>query len=183
MSNSSLRILPGLLVTIAAALITRSICAQIAIPTPTPVITFTEHSDNNLTAVYTNGSGTKTKLSVTGSGDLWFVSTPTLVSTGFAAWFEPSSSLEINFIQPSGTGLGFDVFSDRSTRGVVAMSNDTMTSLPIATDLSNPTAPVSVFGIFNDLGDIASTVPDTGMTATLLGFSLAGLAFLRRKLG
>jgi hypothetical protein len=52
------------------------------------------------------------------------------------------------------------------------------TSLNFGIDLSDN---VAVQAVFNDKGDVA-TVPDTGMTLSLFGLSLMGLAFLRRKL-
>jgi hypothetical protein len=42
---------------------------------------------------------------------------------------------------------------------------------------------VAVFGRFNDLGDASRAVPDTGSTVMLFGIGLAGLGWLRRKLG
>ena len=45
------------------------------VPTPTPVVTFTEYSATKLTAVYTDGFGTTTDLTVTpgSSPDSWSV--------------------------------------------------------------------------------------------------------------
>ena len=74
MSKSTLKILPALIIAItAAAFVTQSVSGQV--PTPTPVITFTERSSTNLTAVYTDGFGTTTNLTVTpgSSPDSWSV--------------------------------------------------------------------------------------------------------------
>jgi hypothetical protein len=78
-------------------------------------------------------------------------------------------------------GLEFDIFSD-VPGGPGLFDNNTRSTFEIAVDRSNPSSPVLVYGVFNDLGDTRATVPDTGTTASLLGFSLTGLAFLRRKL-
>src|SRR6476660_3682777 len=62
-TNPSFRIfkLPGLaLLGIVAAFVTQSVCGQM--PTPTPVVTFTEYSSTKLTAVYTDGFGVSTPL-------------------------------------------------------------------------------------------------------------------------
>ena len=184
MSNSSLRILLGLLVTIAAVLITQTVCAQAAVPTPTPVITFTEINDTTLTAVYTNGAGVSTNLTVTptapGATDSWSVAgTATLIPTGIASWFEPSSTSSFNTVNGVALGGPWLVLSDLTTACPFCVANNTMSPNIIATDTTTAS---SVYGIFNDLGDAPAGVPDTGTTASLLGFSLAGLAFLRRKL-
>jgi VPDSG-CTERM motif len=178
MSKSTLKTLPALLVAITAAFVTQSVCGQV-----TPVITFTEHSSTNLTAVYTDGSGGTTNLTVNliaGFTDAWNVdltgtNLQTLGRTS-ATWVEPNTVDFQNSVIPNVSF--FDVFSDAVGTGQFA--NNTITINPIAVDGSG-SAPVGVFGIFNDLGDTAA-VPDTGTTASLLGLSLAGLAFLRRKL-
>jgi hypothetical protein len=183
MSKSTLKILPALMVAIITGWVTQPVNGQT--PTSTPVITFTEYSSTNLTAVYTNSSGGTTNLIVTpfpGFTDLWTVALPSdgsLVTFNDAAWLEPSSTTSINNIL--GQVSSFRVTSDiplTGPPGAGVLTNNQMTAFPIAIVVG--TGPI-VFGVFNDLGDVA-TVPDTGTTASLLGFSLMGLAFLRRKL-
>ena len=94
-------------------------------------------------------------------------------------WIEPDSTA-VNQLFPF-FGSGWTVISDETFTGPGQFANNQITSSPIATDNTISTAPVSVFGVFNDLRDTA-TVPDTGTTASLFGLSLTGLAFLRRKL-
>lgn len=187
MSNSSFRILPGLLVTIATALIMPTVHGQAPIPTPTPVVVFTEKSSTDLTAVYTNGMGVSTNLTVIfdpSFPDSWEVETdPTVLlpTLGIGAgWFEPSSTSSGNGIG-SGVNEWFVGSDEPFVPGAMAFANNTQTSYAIASDVTGGGS-VPVYGIFNDLGDRPAGVPDTGTTASLLGFSLAGLAFLRRKL-
>lgn len=176
MSNPTLKILPALMVAITAAFVTQSVCGQM--PTPTPIITLTEYSSSNLTAVYTSGSGAMTNLTVTFRGpDQWTVTLPSnLVTTGNqATWSEPSSENSLNAIISQSIMPVFPVNSDFAT-GPGMFANNTRSTVPIAA--TQGTAPVLVYGVFNDLSD----VPDTGTTASLFGLSLTGLAFLRRKL-
>ena len=159
---------------IAATFVTSTMFGQVAMPTP--VITFTEHSDTNLTATYTNSSGLTTNLTVTANpffaADAWIVDTSPVVPTGVYDWSEPGGgSNRVEAITSR-----FFVFSDNFGPGL--SSNNEISTVPIAVDNSTGS---SVYGIFNDLGDTAA-VPDTGRTASLLGFSLVGLAFLRRKM-
>jgi hypothetical protein len=97
-----------------------------------------------------------------------------------AAWFEPFSTTSINNIL--GSVSSFRVASDipYTGTGTGILTNNQRTAIPIAIVVG--TGPI-VYGVFNDLGDSPTGVPDTGTTASLFGFSLAGLAFLRRKLG
>ena len=171
--------------TIVALLMSQTVFGQAAAPTATPIITFTEHSDTNLTATYTDGSGVTTNLTVTAnpafSTDAWFVSTG-LLTNAAAAWFEPFSTTSFNDISGVFPFTGtISVFSDEP--GVCPLgcpSNNTIAG-PIAFDTSSGGS-VSVYGIFNDLGDAPAGVPDTGPTASLFAFSLVGLALLRRKI-
>jgi VPDSG-CTERM motif len=178
MSNSTLKLLPVLMVAITAALLTQPVFG-----TSIPVITFTEKSNTDLTAVYTDGSGATTNLTVTpdpSSTDVWSVTTPSyLVSTGNqATWSEPSSTNSLNVITGFALMPVFFVSSDLSG-GPGLFANNTRSTFAIAAVPG--AAPVLVYGVFNDLGDSAAGVPDTGTTASLFGLSLAGLAFLRRK--
>ena len=183
MSNSTLKILPALIVAIITSSFAHPASAGPAAPTPTPVVTFTEINDTTLTAVYTNGSGFSTPLTVTPQGaDQWDVTlSGNLSNPGTAGngWIEPDSTA-VNQLFPF-FGSGWTVISDETFTGPGQFANNQITSSPIATDNTISTAPVSVFGVFNDLRDTA-TVPDTGTTASLFGLSLTGLAFFRRKL-
>src|SRR5260370_23916006 len=161
MSKSSLKVLPALLAAIGAALITQTVCGQM--PTPTPVITFTEINNTTLSAVYTNSAGVMTPLTVNPQGtDSWIVTTPSFLFVQDGSnWFEPSSTTSVNRISPE-TNSWF-VSSDQPPppAGIIVPANDTISNR-IALDTTNTNSPVLVYGIFNDLGDTPATVPDTG---------------------
>src|SRR5437588_8891947 len=127
--------------TIVALLMSQTVFGQPATPTATPISTFTEHSDTNLTATYTDGSGVTTNLTVTAnpafSTDAWFVSTG-LLTNAAAAWFEPFSTTSFNDISGVFPFTGtISVFSDEP--GVCPLgcpSNNTIAG-PIAFDTSS----------------------------------------------
>src|SRR6266404_8214219 len=132
MSNSSLKVLPALLAAIGAALITQTVCGQM--PTPTPVITFTEINNTTLSAVYTNSAGVMTPLTVNPTGtDSWIVTTPSFlfVQDG-SAWFEPSSTTSVNSVIVEGFNSWF-VSSDKPLlAGIFPAANDTISANRIA---------------------------------------------------
>ena len=166
----------GLLMTIAAVLITLLTQSASGQAPPVNTLVFTEKSNTILDATY-NGS----PLSVTFvNSDFWHVTIPSTTFSTPALWLEPDPGPPFfaNFVAPlvvGGSALGIG-----SDSGPVAGGHpDGFTITNFGTDSSNGG---SISVTFYDRGDIAAAVPDTGTTASLFGFSLAGLAFLRRKL-
>jgi hypothetical protein len=173
MSNSTLKILPALMVAITAGLVTQPVFSQAPAPTPHD-LEFIENSSTSLSVTY-DGSTTGITV-VNSSADLWSVLLPpTLVFSlnPTPAWIEPDNFAHDNFVLfTSGSGTVFSdtplTFTPTLDEFPVAVGFDTSDQLPI-------------FATFDDDGDVA-TVPDTGTTFSLFGLSLVGLAFLRRKL-
>ena len=75
-------------------------------------------------------------------------------------------------------GDSFEVKSDITFGSITGQPNG-FTFVNVGLDTTDG-VPFDV--TFNDNGDTARGVPDTGTTVSLLGLSLMGLAFLRRKL-
>jgi hypothetical protein len=130
----------------------------------------TENSSTSLTAIL-NGT---TSLNVVNTGtDHWTINGLTGI-TGAGLWMEPGPAGFGNLVFASATSPGnLFVISDNQQVGGIP------DNIPDSTSFTLGGAALSV--TFHDLGD-AATVPDTGTTFSLLGFSLTGLAFLSRKL-
>jgi hypothetical protein len=163
MSNSTLKILPALMGAIAAALVTQPMRAG-AIDT----LVFTENSSTSLTATL-NGN----PLTVT----FHFADNWTIALTGISG--------AQNWLEPGAAGFVNAVFALLFTPDQLVITSD---SLQPGGGLADGTTDSTHFQLngnplavtFFDKGDVATT-PDTGTTASLFGLSLAGLAFLRRK--
>jgi hypothetical protein len=126
MSKSTLTILPGLIIAIAAAWGTEPVFGGAPTATPTPstsvVITFTENSSASLTAIYTDPMGGMLSLVVNNtSADHWTVDLPTYLVTAtsnqWLPWTEPDFHLG-NVVSPSGSN-SFAVTSEVAITGFV----------------------------------------------------------------
>jgi VPDSG-CTERM motif len=166
-------------ISISAALVT-----QPAVATIIDTIQMTENSPTSL-SVTLNGLTTGITVQNT-SADHWTITFPTnivfheLQIVGGVGWIEPENSANGNIVSsPSGNNQLF-VVSDALGH---PFSEPDGTQVGLGTDNSNPLSPVAVAGVFTDMAATAeATVPDIGTTGSLLGLSLAGLVFLRRKL-
>jgi hypothetical protein len=167
-TNPSFRIfkpstLVSLGIAIAAALVTQPVRA-----TAIQTLVITEFSSTSLTATL-NGNA----LGVTNPGaDLWFIALNGIASSaGEQFWTEPDASGTLNIVQARVDRIA--VLSDQVLTGGLADGTPDTTTFTLNGGALSVT--------FFDKGDVA-TAPDTGMTASLFGLSLAGLVFLRRKL-
>jgi hypothetical protein len=162
-----------LVIAITAALVTQPV---FGIPMDHQLV-FTENSSTSLTVTF---DGSTSGITVTESGpDRWTVALP-FVITGLhqAQWVEPENSNAVNLVQdagPAGNGF-FRVFSGTGKAFLPLTANGM--SVTFGTDASDG---IAIAATFNDNGD-TDAVPDTGTTGSLLGLSLTGLAFFRRKL-
>jgi VPDSG-CTERM motif len=173
MSKSTLKILPVLMVVITAAWVTQPVFGD---GSGFHDFVITENSSASLTATY-DGSPL-TVLQVPGFPDEWTFALPTgfLSTVGLQQWTEPENSNLVNAVS----------FGTAMTRAGSVQSDFSLnTQFPINADgasvLVGTDGGVDVFASFTDNGDTA-TVPDTGTTFSLLGLSLMGLGFLRRKI-
>ena len=157
--------LAPLAIAVAAAFATQPVFAV-----PDHQLVFTENSSSSLSVTF---DGSTTGISVFNqNADDWFVLfPPTLIFAGSLDWIEPAENSSNSFF--GGSGQAF-VYSDNVI--FPGAQPDGFTYVNAGTDTSDG-VPIDV--TFHDLGD---TVPDTGTTCSLLGLSLMGLAFLRRKL-
>jgi VPDSG-CTERM motif len=150
------------------------------------MIDLTEISSTSLTALY-NGSATGIIVSNTGP-DQWtltFAPTVTFLSNLDVGWIELENPSQVNLISTTNPPSNqLFVTSDISPNLTSVFQNGITTNFSAGTDFSNVAAgPVSIFATFHDNAAASeATVPDTGTTGSLLGLSLMGLAFLRRKL-
>jgi VPDSG-CTERM motif len=163
-----------LMAAIAAAFVTQPV---FGIPMDHQLV-FTENSSSSLSVTY---DGTAVPVTFSGLESFgWGVSgVPVNLSpSGFmVSWFEPGSALSFNIVFEFPASGDFAVLSDRNfTRGRIKPNGSTFVNAGI-----DNRDGVGVDITFRDHGDVATT-PDTGTTCSLLGFSLMGLAFLRRKL-
>ena len=166
MSNSNLKTLPALMVVITATLVTQPMRAGVI-----DSLIITELSSTSLTATL-NGNPLTVTLNF---ADNWTIALPGVSGTS-VQWEEP---------EPDAAGLGNIVqsFLSPNELNVISDFGPAILALPDGTpDATTFTLngnPLSV--TFFDKGDV-STAPDTGTTFSLLGVSLMGLGFLRRKL-
>jgi hypothetical protein len=160
-------------VALLAMAITAAWLTQPAYGVPSDQIVLTEKSSTSLSATF-NGSTTGVTVFNTGPNS-WEVNFSTKVlATGVVTWFEPENASLSNFVGDSGSNT-LDVGSENSIFSPVNANRSTG-SFGTNTVDGHP-----LFITFNDNGDVAAA-PDTGTTFSLFGFSLMGLAFLRRKL-
>jgi hypothetical protein len=155
-------------IAIAAALLTQPVRA-----TAINTLVITENSSTSLTAVL-NGT---TSLGVTlNFSDDWTIGGLAGINNAETLWTEPGApSTVVNLVQSASVNGGtIIVHSDQDfgLSGIPDGTKDTTTFTLNGVELDVT---------FHDNGDVAAT-PDTGMTASLFGLSLAGLAFFRRKL-
>jgi VPDSG-CTERM motif len=172
MSNPTLKILSALIAAIIAALLTQPLRAN---PIFDPLV-LTENSSASLTATYNGSPISAADITNTGP-DSWTVNLPNTVSfTGaIVAWNESANTENRVFFAVEGDAHNvLSVNSDVAGNGSL---NNGDTYVNAGTDSSNGGF-INV--TFNDNGDTAA-VPDTGTTASLLGLSLTGLVFFRRK--
>jgi VPDSG-CTERM motif len=162
-----------LAIAITAALVTQPVFGVAIVNNI--VITENSNSSTGLTATY-NGSTSGVTVTFV-SADHWTITFPSTVNL---------SPLGVDWVEPENTGLGNAVTAP-ALNFVNVLSDVTTTFSPVAngttvmnvgTDFSNGG---TINATFNDNGDVAAA-PDTGTTASLLGLSLTGLAFFRRKL-
>jgi VPDSG-CTERM motif len=138
-------------------------------------IVITEKSSTSLTATFDGSPLTVTP--TPGSPDNWSFSLPGgFLSLGQPQWTEPENSKLVNYVDFT-LNTAAIVHSDILPNSFFS-TNANGASVRVGTDLLDGTA---VFATFHDRGDTAA-VPDTGTTGSLLGLSLMGLAFFRRKL-
>jgi hypothetical protein len=173
MSKCTLKILPALMVAITAAWVTQPAFGQAPAPSPHEFV-LTENSSTSLAATYDGSTLTVTPVGV----DTWsfFLPTGFLSLGGSWQWTEPDNSTLVNLVS-----FGSDITRAAFIQSDLSLStqfpvNADGASVQVGTD-----GGVAVFATFHDLGD-AATVPDTGTTFSLLGLSLMGLGFLRRKI-
>jgi len=176
MSNSTLKILPALIVAITAGYATRPVFGGAV-----HQFVLTENSSTSLTATYDGSPLTVQSV----SPDAWtFLLPPDFVNTSVGlgqAWTEPDNSNLVNLV----------TFGTEITRAAFITSDLTLDPLagsgisPIADGTSvqvGTAGGVAVFATFSDKAAASEGVPDTGMTCSLLSLSLVSLVFLRRKL-
>jgi len=166
MSNSTLKILPALMIAIAAALLTQPMRAT---EVDTLVITENNSTSTGLTAILTTSSGT-TSLAVNTvpTADEWTITLRGVSGSPFqpAFWNEPEAGfvnevrLEIAFFQ-------LDVFSDVGPDSGLANNTADTTHFTLNGNELDVT--------FNDKGDVAASTPDTGSTLGLLSLSVVAL--------
>lgn len=80
------------------------------------------------------------------------------------------------------TTYDFSAFDNPGTSFTLSLGTQDQTGLLIYNTLKSGNGTFTGSGQFSQTATTDATVPDTGATALLLGFSLAALAFLRRKL-
>jgi hypothetical protein len=169
MSKATLKILPALMVAIAAALMTQPVFGGGVVPNS---IVITENSSTGLAATYNGSSLTVTPI----SPDLWSFTLPAgFLSLGQPQWTEPGNSSLVNYVDFT-SNLAAIVHSDILSNSAFSTNADG-TFVQVGTVLGAP-----VVASFTDLAGASEGVPDTGTTGSLLGLSLMGLGFLRRKL-
>jgi VPDSG-CTERM motif len=162
-----------------AIAITTALVTQPVFGVPDHQMVFTEHSSSSLTATYDGSSAGITVFPVAAND--WIVNFTQQnleFNNPLLLWLEPGNANQVNeltaFLFPFIT-----ILSDFSATGTSAQP-DGFTYVAVGFDVTTGSAvPFDV--TFHDLGDVAA-VPDTGTTGSLLGLSVMGLAFLRRKL-
>jgi hypothetical protein len=170
MSKSTLRVL---IVAMTTACATQIVHAQFQ-----PEFEFTENS--SLLLIVTYGGNPLVVTPTPGSPDSWsFVLPLSFVPYHNQQWTERENASLVNTVY----------FQETSGTGFVRSDFARDTSIPEAADGErvlvgfHENTGVPVFGTFHDNAATAeAAVPDTGTTCSLLGLSLIGLAFLRRKL-
>ena len=156
--------------------ITAAFVTQPVFGVPDHQLIFTETSSTDLTVTYDGSPLTVTR----DSSDLWHFSLPSgFFSFGQPQWTEPDKSNLVNYVDFTSNTEAI-VHSDILPNSVFSTNADD-TSVEVGTIFVGG---VPVDATFDDDAATAETpaVPDTGTTGSLLGLSLIGLVFLRRKL-
>jgi hypothetical protein len=181
--SPSFKLLPTLMVAIITAWFAHPAWAGAIAPT----LTLTEVSNTQLNWAWDAAGGGTSGTINTLTPDVWgpsSISGPTLGSvspSGSAHWQEPENTAGfqnlVSFLGPN-SSFGGPNWS-------ITVNSDMIATPGAAPD--GQTIPFTIFGFQITFVDSAATsettaVPDTGTTASLLGLSLTGLAFLRRKL-
>jgi VPDSG-CTERM motif len=172
MSNSTLKILPALILAIIAALVTQPVFGSVE-----HQLIITENSSSSLSVTFDGSTSGITVTDVRPDG--WLVALPFVItSEPRDQWVEPENSNQINIVEEFPVDSIFlNVFSDElNTTPFPVYGNGS--SVPFGTD---PSDGIAISATFNDNAATAE-VPDTGTTGSLFGLSLMGLVFLRRKL-
>lgn len=162
MSNTTAKLLSALIVAITATLVTQPMRAG-AIDT----LVITEFSSTSLTATLNNNPQDIFNV----GPDSWSILLSGLSIGDSSSWTEPGAPGLSNLVFCASPAT-ITVISDQ-TGGGAHQDGETDSTFTLNGNQLNVT--------FFDKGDVA-TVPDTGMTGSLLGLSLTGVAFLRRKL-
>jgi hypothetical protein len=159
--------LARLAVAITAALISQSLYAD-------HILVLTETSSTTLTATYDGSAVGVSVINI--SSDHWGITLPSGLSfSGSPQWTEPDNSSFVNVVTTSGNNQ-LIVNSDFFPNNTQPMADESTFS-NFGTDTRDG-APISI--TFDDDGDVASTVPETGSTFTLLVLSLVVLACAHR---
>jgi len=151
------------------------------------LIDLTENSSTSLSATF-NGSAALITVVNTGL-DQWTVIFPEFILINPNAsyrWTEPEGVNQVNLVTSLSGIENHQLFvtSDVSSNLVGASPNGTINPVPIGFDTSGGQSTV-IFASFHDVAGASefASVPDGGTTLSLLGISLVGLAFLRRRVG
>ena len=172
MSNSTLKILPALMIAVTAAWATQPVFGGAV-----HQFVLTENSSTSLAVTYDGSPLTVNP----GGSDSWNFTLPAgFVNTsveGGQAWTEPENSNLVNFVTFGGevANLAFITSDSLAGRGVSPIADGT--SVQVGT-----VGGVAVFATFSDKAAASEAVPEAGTTCSLLALSLTGLAFLRRTL-
>ncbi len=172
MSNSTLKILPALIVTITAAWVAQPVFGSIE-----HQIVLTENSPVSLSATFDGSASGITVLNT--APDQWTVELSLgITGTPQAQWIEPENSGLVNLVQNTSPSNGVvHVVSDTSPLPGLASSVDG-SSVPFGSDASDG---VAIVAVYHDKA-ATSEVPEPGTTTCLIfGLSL-GLVFVRRRL-
>ena len=154
---------------------------------PSPVLVFTEKSDTVLTATIGGVSfGSVTLI----SSDFWTWSLPsdrpTPIGSGDSlakfGWAEPGNTELGNYVMVAvGSGGNLDIHSDTSFAGTSLFPDGQVLTDKFIFSYADGTS--EKFSVqFNDLGDVASSVPDAPSTAGMLLLSTGVLLAVSRRI-
>jgi len=175
---SKLPMLALLAIAIAAELVTQSVCAAIVND-----LVITENSSTSLTVTY-NGSTSGITIN-NFSPDGWAFRLQFPLSVSFAefitpVWFEPEDSTRANFALLADNSFFVEFLSDLPFSPSDNPVPNGTTFVNVGTD--NINGGTINMTLFDNAADAEQTVPDTGFTALLMGFSLLLLRCLTKTL-
>jgi hypothetical protein len=176
---SKLPMLALLAIAIAAELVTQSVCAQAIVND----LVITENSSTSLTVTY-NGSTSGITIN-NFSPDGWAFRLQFPLSVSFAefitpVWFEPEDSTRANFALLADNSFFVEFLSDLPFSPSDNPVPNGTTFVNVGTD--NINGGTINMTLFDNAADAEQTVPDTGFTALLMGFSLLLLRCLTKTL-